>query len=865
MSEEIEDLGLKATNCNPSCGGKPLCKLGQFTGQHKPKAIQMNGASASEIVEKQRNPLPIPRTYETMIIGDNPIKKDDWASIPFSGEAGDILTEFLVDSGINIDETYITNLVKCCPPKGRKPNTKEIGACLEHVYHEIRQVQPKVIILMGALSLRLFNINKQGGIGKNRGKLFEEKLPHWEDGPTFKIVPTFHPAFFLWKEDARLRSRVLNDFRFAASLVNEDLSQAVIYPCKFVLADTVEKVKGLVDHVLDKRIFAFDTESPDLHLQDSPMRMIQISTGEGETWIIPFYTHNPDALGKWKMDVHFQNGAWNEVRDQLALIFENEAVTKVAHNIKYDMNVLRRWLQLEVKGWLWDTQVMHHLIYEYAPHSLEYLADVEFGCGDYSFMVREIVGHGRDLRCTYDNIPDEILNPYGATDAEMTFRLLDVYYELLKKKPGLMQVYNDECYHSIRTLQEAEWAGNHIIVGNIDKLEKVYTQELEDLLISCRRYTTPTFLPTSPKQVGEAFVKLGFSNEVVAPLTSTGYSTGKEVLMEIDHPLAQNVLDYRNRTKMLSTYVVRAKKDLDLDGRLRYGFNQTGTVNGGLSCRFLHQVPRIDEDQLKQGKTILRSIFGEEDDFLYFYGDYSQIELRIFAYLTGQQELIDILENNGDIHAATAAAALQIAIEDVSPFNRSGVGKPLNFGVIFGSEGYQMAKSIYEDPKTGQKRILGIKKAVECVINFRKRYDKVDEYLTIIPERALCANGVLDLRFGRERRIMGLNDADERRRGKAEREATNATIQAPARAITIRTASMIRIALENAGVSRDKVRFLNTVHDSLAYGVHKDLKDWFPPLFKRIAERRMPEIENKWFPIKWGYGDTWTEAELNAN
>lgn len=864
--DEIEELGLHPISCREDCGGKPRCRIGQLTGNWKPRTIQLQGACASDVLAGRRPIASIQRQYKVVIVGEAPGKQEDKSGLPFQGDAGGHLQNFILDAGFELEEVYITNLVKCRPPKNRKPSASEIKACLTHVYHEIRTIQPEVIMLLGANAIKLFNLDGIGGITKIRGKIFKKTLPHWEDGPVFKVVPTYHPAFFCYKSDSKLMARVTEDFKLAAALVNRDEVDLkdLVYDCKYTVADTPELVAKMVDTVRQHGIFAWDTESPDARFRESPMRLLQVSIGKDRNWVVPFYKHNPEALGLWKMDPWFTNGDRDAVIASLRQIFENPDIPKIGHYLKYDMNVLRQWTGLETKGWLWDTAPMHHLIYEYIPHNLEYLASLEFGYGDYSCPIREITGHGKDLRQTYDMVPDDILYKYGATDAEASYRLQEIYYEVLKLKPNLLKVYEEESYHTIRSLQEMEWVGNKIIVDNVKVLEKSLAADIEDLEAKCRSYTTPDFNPNAPEQVSDAFIKLGFSDKILAPLTPSGKSSAKDILLEIDHPLAQHVIDYRNRTKMMGTYVTHALEDLSKDGRLRYPFNPIGTVNGGLSCRLFQQVPKLDKDKVAQGEMILRSIFGEEEGFWYFYADFSQIELRIFAYLAGEQELIDVLESNGDIHRTTAAAALDIAFEDCSQFNRDAVGKPLNFGTIYGSQGHKISKVIYEDPKTKKKQPVGLKRALEFVKNFRARYKKVDEFLSLIPERALCNGGVLELPFGRERRILGLNDPDENVRGRAEREITNAMIQAPARAITIRTMNQVRLALEHFRVGTDKVRALNTVHDSLAYGVRDDLKDWFPVMFKEVAERPIPEIFNKSFPIDWGIGRNWTEAELNS-
>ena len=515
---------------------------------------------------------------------------------------------------------------------------------------------------------------------------------------------------------------------------------------------------------------------------------------------------------------------------------------------------------------MWCTQIMHHLLFEYSPHDLETLGDIEFGTGDYSEALRLIVGKGKKLRKTYDNVPDELLWAYGATDAELVWRLLHAFYPRLKAKPNLMKLYQEESHPSIRTLAKAEWAGNYMVLPNIKALESFYTSRLQELRRDCRALTQPDFNPGSYDQVAKAFIDLGMADQVYKPEKAKGVSTDKVVLSEIDHPLARHVMEYRTSQKMLSTYVENAQEDMDDDGRVRHGFNITGTTSGRLSCRFLHQIPRLDKEKIGKGEVVMRSIFGESNDYLYFYADYSQIELRVFAYLTGEQELIDFLEEGKDIHKLTASAALDIPFDEVSDFNRDSVGKRLNFGVLYGSEGYQISRLEFDNPRTGRREMVGKRRALGFVRSFRARYKKVDAYLEDVPDIARSNGGVLTHVFGRERRMIGLNDSDEQRRAHAEREATNFMIQGPAGAITMRTINLCDTMLEQQNVlQRDwglpaTIRFTNTVHDSISYGVHKSMIDWFPGAFKTVAERPIPELQGKTFPVKRGEGVTWTEA-----
>jgi DNA polymerase I len=869
---------LEFYSCNPELGGTPLCKLGILTddrGNKYAETVQLRGASLREVLDGRRLHAPRKGPYDMFIIGEAPGMKEDAVGLPFQGKAGVILAAFINDSGIDLDRTYVTNLVKCRPPKNRRPAVKEIQACHRHIQYELMVYKPKVILLLGTSTLKLFNLDKLGGITAIHGQLYEKPLPSLEDGPSFKVIPTYHPAAFLHSPNPKLQRRVRDDYIFARRVLEAKEGEKVHqihYTAPYKVIDSIESLDTMIAVIREKQAFAFDTESCNLNFMISPMICAQFSIGQGQTWVLPFYTHDPDGLD-WKLKPGFGIHFLGQVIERLRTIFEAEDVSVIAHNIKYDRNVIKRWLGLETKGWWWDTMAMHHLINCYRPHGLEILADIEFAVGNYSEKVHDIVGRGRELIRTFDWIPDHILHPYGATDADVTWRLFEVYVRLLQAKPHLLKLYEEETHDALKALAQTEWDGVYIITDTVEKLGEEFDGEIDRLKAECQNYTSPEFNPGSPDDVAAALIKLGYSEQVQKKEAAKGFTTAKDILVEIDHPLAAAVLKYRHVKKFRGTYVDYALETVDENNRIRVSFNIPGTTSGRLSCRFLHQIPTTEKERDEEGKLPMRAMFGEEEGFVYFYADYSQIELRIFAIITREQELINALyksptedntDKNSDIHKITAAGALGVRPEDVSDFNRTNVGKRLNFGTIYGSEGYSIAKGIFENPLTNKKEVIGIDRALNFVRNFRYKYRKVNEFLEATPEIARCQGGLLRSCFGREMIVHGLNDENKYVRAHAERTGTNFLIQSPAGAITLRTINLVAKLLEQHDVGSDLIRLSNTVHDSMSYGVRKDMVDWFTPVFKQIAQRPIPEINNYFFPVKIGVGRTWAEAEIAA-
>ena len=874
MSDTASTLPLYQTyhNCDPNTGGKPLCALPTLTNnwsQPYCKHPQIWGCSLEELVAGKRGDPSKSRTYRTFVINDYANKEADRAGLPVWGDARRVLITALQFAAFDPRTTYVTNQGKCLGPS-RKPSGGEYKACRQHLEYELWKYKPSTIILLGSEGLKLFGLDGKGGINSLHGQVFNLPYPKWDDPMEFSVIPTFNPKQYLVNQDMRVKKHIQNDLNRASQVANGVEVTNAFYKPEFEVVTSEERLAEVIDIITEHGIFAFDTELPDLNFMDSPCIMVQMSIGIGQTWVVPFYQHDPDAsfMGKYKLTPVWTDEQRERVNRKLAELYENPKIVKCGHHLKFDMNVLRRWCSIRTVGWFLDGQVMHHLLDVRQPHGLKDLADSEFLCGNYEETVNDIVGHGRDKTCTYDNIPDHIFWQYGATDAELSYRLVEAYLERISRKANLMKVYTDECLGAISTLAEMEYNGNHLNLPNIARIEKAFEEEITDLTIKCRALTQPDFNPGSPDQVAKHLTQMGYGHIVIDKESASGFRTDKDTLMEIDEdecPLAGYIVKYRNRRKFLSTYVVKAQANMNSDGRVRYSYNQASVLTGRLSCTFLHQIPKTDEDNPIDGDLFMRDMIDEVDGFKLFHADYEQIELRVFAQLTGEKSLIDILADpNGDVHRFTAAGALQIEPSEVSDYNRSHVGKPLNFGVIYGSEGYALAKIDYEDPRTGKKMKIGKDNALLFVQNFREKYKKINEFLVYVPDMARARGNKVLTAFGREIIVPDLGHKDEWIRKAAERTATNAAVQSPAAGITVRTLNAMQSILDELQIGPDLCRLCLTVHDSIGAGVHESIQDWFEETFRLVAERPIPELGNQKFPVKCGWGTTWAKAEQAA-
>src|SRR5258706_15313817 len=356
------------------------------------------GCSLREVQDGRRG-TPLNRHYDTFVITDFPDRNGDRQGMPMSGDAAEVLVAVLNNAQFDRDRTYITCHAKCAPPN-RKVAASEYTVCRRHLEYELHKYQPKLIVLLGSEGLKVFNLDGEGGITSVHGIAHDMKYPRWEEDITFTVIPTFHPKQFLATGNGKVKNLIQEDINKARSLLGDNvIIDNAYYKAKFQVIETIEELDLALNEIINNKVFAFDTESPDLHFMSSPCMLLQMSCGIGKTWVIPFYQHDhTNLLEKFKLKPKwFLNGHRQIVIDKLKTIFENESITKCAHNIKYDLNVLRRHLGIRIKGWLWDTQIMHHMIETTPPHGLKELSDMEFFVGNYEGPVRDIVGHGRNL------------------------------------------------------------------------------------------------------------------------------------------------------------------------------------------------------------------------------------------------------------------------------------------------------------------------------------------------------------------------------------------------------------------------------------------------------------------------------------
>jgi uracil-DNA glycosylase family 4 len=834
-----------------------------------------------------------------MVIGDMPAMDDDRLDMVWADNSGAQVVNFLQKAGHNLDRVWMTKLAKCRPRvRGRKPTTSEYNTCRdEHLRKEIMLIQPKVVILVGAPSLRAFNLMGNGSINSIHGRVFEEKFAGWDDGPTFKVVPTLNPATFFYRPNKKLQARIGHDYLVAKDLLDGKEASDHFVP-DWELIDSPEKLEWLKDRLLNSTMFGWDTESAGLSLHRAPVISYQFAWGWDECAVLPIMLHDPDAPEEQEFHLKQGFGAKNDelVTQFMRDVFKTPNIAKSAHNHKFDVNVLRWGYGVNIEGFLYDTWTMKHLQDEVPPSTLEFLCDLEFGWGDYSAEKRAITGSGKKLKASYDKVPDAILWPYGATDALGTYRLTCLYADRLKKQhQNLWDFHTIESEPLQRSLARAEYKGALVHTTAMGLLNDRFSREQKTLLTRLRGASAkPDFNPNSDTQVLAALLTMGVKDvELEENRNASGYSTDKQKLNDLvesnkqpQADFAADMITYRNRTKMISTYLENCKEDLDSDGRVRYSWVIAGPVTGRLSCRFFHQIPKIDESivcygpkkayvpfaqRLKDEKLVMRDMFIAPEGYKYVYGDFSQVELRIMAIEANDLEMLNILSDpKQDLHTATAFEFIRtqwadMKESDVSKANRTEVGKRVNFGLAYGSEGYSLVKTGKWYDANGIERNFTWDMLNAGMASWKERFSGVGRFIDLTPDNVRAKGGIATNVFGRERHFgTSLNAPNEWERGKAERECVNFFIQSVAASLTNRTIIVIDKMLAEYDIGEDVVCLVNTVHDSVAYEVKDSHVEWFMKALEAISQTPYPELGNAVFKIDCGYGQNWTDAERAA-
>lgn len=597
----------------------------------------------------------------------------------------------------------------------------------------------------------------------------------------------------------------------------------------YTLITGKEEMKGLLDALSGAEAFAFDTETDGLDGMQDHLVGISVAVRPHEAWYLPL----PEDMEEAKALLR-----------PLAPFFADPEKVKVAQNGKFDLKFLSRY-DLHAVPPLWDTMLAHYLLDPEARHGLDHLSETLLRYRP--IPIEQLIGKGSKQRNMRQVDPREVL-PYAAEDADLTLQLYHHLRPRIEGEEHLRSLFYDIEMPLADVLLEMEQAGVRVDVDLLQSAIVDLSTELERIEEDFQRYTLgdPVNI-NSPKEVGDfLFGRLGLSEK--PKKTRTGqYSTREEDLeMVADrHPAVRLILDYRGLSKLVNTYLVPLPMMVNpVTGRIHTTYHQAKTATGRLSSSDpnLQNIPVRDE----QGREI-RKAFTANDPAagdLFVSADYSQVELRLMAHLSGDTSLIEAFRHGADIHAATAAKIFGIPREEVTGEMRR-KAKTANFGIIYGISAFGLSAR------------LGIPRgeAKELIDGYFSSFPGVKRYIDKTIEQA-HRDGYVDTLFGRRRYIQNINSRNRNLVANAERMAINAPIQGTAADII--KVAMVRVArrLREEGF---RSQMILQVHDELCFTVPSDERERLVAMVKEEMEQVLPSLS---VPLvaDVGVGENWLEA-----
>lgn len=595
-------------------------------------------------------------------------------------------------------------------------------------------------------------------------------------------------------------------------------------PHEYKLIDNEDEIKQLCDFFITKQILSLDTETTSRNAIDAELVGLSFAVEENKAFYVPIPANREEALKRVSI---------------FKKVYEDPNILKIGQNIKYDIEVLAHY-GIEVKGRMFDTMIAHYLLQPELHHNMDYMAEVYLNYQ--TIHIEELIGPKGKNQKSMRELEPEAIYEYAAEDADVTLKLKNVL------EPKLKEVNAEELFWKIEmplvpVLADMELTGVRIDGNTLKETSKAFTERMVEYERKIYEEAGQEFNISSPKQVGEVlFGKLKILEK--PKKTRTGqYVTSEEVLQGLKgkHPIVENILNYRGMKKLLSTYVDNLPKLVNpRTGHIHTSFNQALTATGRLSSSDpnLQNIPVRTDD----GKEI-RKCFVPEPGCLFFSADYSQIELRIMAHLSGDENMIEAFREGFDIHRATAARIWKEDMDDVTDAQRK-KAKQANFGIIYGITTYGLAQRM-EIPNA---------EAKEIIEGYFATFPKVKAYMEQAKQTAR-EKGYAETIFHRRRYLPDINSHNATVRGFAERNAINAPIQG-SEADIIKVA-MVRIwnRFRNEGL---RSKMILQVHDELNFSVWPDEKE----RVEKIVIEEMQNAVKLSVPLTAdaGWGKNWLEA-----
>ncbi len=570
----------------------------------------------------------------------------------------------------------------------------------------------------------------------------------------------------------------------------------------------------------------FDTETTGIDALNAELVGMSFAWVKGEAFYIPFPENQEEA---------------QTLAEKFKPFFESESIEKIGQNVKYDLKVLSKY-GIQIKGKLFDTMIAHYLINPDMRHNMDVLSETYLKYSPKS--IETLIGKKGKGQLSMRDVNMEEIKEYAAEDADITLQLKEVFSPILDKAET-KKLFEEIEIPLIPVLASMEMEGINLDIDYLKSMSIDMQKEINEFEQKIYEAAGEKFNLASPKQLGDILfekLKIGGAKQ---KKTKTGqYATGEEVLSYLanDNPIVAAILEWRQMVKLQSTYIEALPNQVDAKTkRVHTDYMQTVAATGRLSSNNpnLQNIPIRTE----RGRLIRKAFIARDENYTLLSADYSQIELRIIAALSGEENMIKAFQNNEDIHRSTAAKVFNVPLEEVTKEQRSNA-KTVNFGIIYGVSAFGLSNQTS----------LSRSESAALIDAYYKTYPKLKSYMTEQVDFARN-HGYVQTVLGRRRYLKDINSANAIVRGGAERNAVNAPIQGSA-------ADIIKIAMINIHkklVSENwKSKMLLQVHDELVFDVHNSELDKIQPMIKYEMENAF-KLEVP-LDVEIGIGKNWLEA-----
>lgn len=738
-----------------------------------------------------------------MLIGEAPGAREDETGRVFSGRAGQLLDLKLKEAGLDREEIYVTNVVKCRPPDNRRPERVEWGACRLYLEREAKAIRPRYVLLMGNAALQA--VARKSGITTKRGVRLEVKDPVWR---TAEIMATIHPAYVL--RNPGQDSVFSEDIRRFARLIRGDF-QVVPVSARYVSTPAaLRSLRRYLEKLPEGTVIAYDVENLGRPWQpDWAIVCLGLSVDGGVSYVVPLCHPESPFRRRWK-----------DVLRYLKPALERHHLRRTGQNAKHDNQQLAG-----AKVFLehsFDIMLAAHLLDENRPKNLGFLSQAYLGADIYKGAV--------DLK------PEKIMHEplkkiliYNATDTGYTRQLYDKLRAELIEQPRLLRIFSKLLMPASHVIQQVEWRGMHVdqerLWDRIAKLQGLVNEQREVLDEHNPRgekfSRDGEFNYNSTQQLGRwlfSSEKKGGLGLDPIEMTKTGNPSTKEAVLihYRDHPAVQALLRYRTlQLKWLNTYLIPWSTKLDANSRLHTTYKLYGTVTGRISGD-MQQVPR---------DMFIRGIIGAPEGWRFVQADYSQIELRIASHVAREKRMQRAFLLGEDLHMVTASTVSGKRPQDISKEERK-KAKAVNFGFLYGMYPTKFQTYAFENYDL-------VVSDADAELARRVFFETFPDLVTWHERQRRMANMYhrVSSPIGRVRHLPDILSSDRGVRMEAERQAINSPVQSCASDLML--FSMVKL---HPYLNPNEAAMVGTLHDGIFFEIREDKVDHYVSIIKEVME-----------------------------